>query len=281
MKKTLLAAALAAAAIAAPAATPSETAALDAAKQIYAIKGGDLGTFFNALPASYQTGVADVVKLFASKIDAKLWTGAQGALKDVAGAALKKSEFALEGLPEAARPETIRLIAKAAAVVKAASYDDLKAGNVAKILSAKPLEMPGVTDQIPAFKIPEITVKQNDDGTVAVTADGDTENFALVEGKWIPKDLADDFMDNIQEAKNGLADFEIPAQMKPQLAVLFPMISNTAKRAAKAETKEEFEKTVMTGLMPIAMVANSLGGGMGGAADDEEEDEEVEYDTAE
>ena len=278
--KKLLFLALAAASVAASAATPAETAALDAAKQIYAIKGGDLGTFFQALPASYQTGVADVVKLFATKIDANLWTGAQGALKDVAGAALMKSEFALENVPEENRSGVIRMIAKAAAAVKSASYDDLKSGNIAKILAAKPLEMPGVTDKLPAFKIPEITVKQNDDGTVAVTADGETEDFALVEGKWIPKDLADGFLEGIQEAKSGLASFEIPAQMKPQLAMVFPMISNTAKKAAKAATKEEFTQTVMTGLVPLALMANSFGGGMGGATE-EDEDEEVEYDMAE
>ena len=278
MKKTILAAALAAAALAAPAATPSETAALAAAKQFYAAKSGDFAAAWKALPASYQKDVADVVKLFASKIDADLWGAAQGALKDVAGVALKKAEFALADVDEADRPDVIRMIAKAAAVFKAASYDDIKAGNLAKVLAAKPLEMAGVTDKLPAFKMPEISVKQNDDGTVAVTVDDETENFSLVEGKWIPKEIADGFADGIKEAKEGLADFSVPAQMKPQIMAIFPAISSAAKNCAKAQTKEQFDQAAMMGFMPVMMMAGSLGGANAGEDDDEEEEE---YDIAE
>ncbi|MBQ3809708.1 MAG: hypothetical protein II839_02690 [Kiritimatiellae bacterium] len=276
MKKTLLAAALAAAAIAAPAATPSETAALAAAKQFYSAKSGDFAAVWNALPASYQKDVADVVKLFASKIDADLWTAAQGALKDIAGVALKKAEFALADVDEEDRPDTIRMIAKAAAVVKAASYDDIKAGNLAKVLAAKPLEMAGVTDNLPAFKMPEISAKQNDDGTVAVTVDDDTEDFSPVEGKWIPKEMADGFADGVKEAKEGLADFSVPPQMKQQIMAIFPAVSAAAKNCAKAKTKEEFQQAAMMGFMPVMMMAGSLGGGA-----DADEDDGEEYDMAE
>ena len=268
--KKLLFLALAAASVAASAATPAETAALAAAKQFYAAKGGDFAAAWKALPASYQTQIADVVKLFATKIDEGLWTGAQGALKDVAGVALKKIEFL--DIDEEDRPDTIRMIAKAAAVAKAATYADLKAGNIAKILAAEPLKMPGVTDKVPAFKLPEISVKQNDDGTVAVTVDDDTEDFALVEGKWIPKEISEGFEDGIKEAKANLATFEIPAEMKPQLAMVFPMISNAAKKAAKAATKEEFEQTVGQAAMPIMMMAMSMAN-QGGADEDDEDDD--------
>ena len=277
MKKTLLAAALAAAAIAAPAATPSETAALAAAKQFYAAKGGDFAAAWNALPASYQKEITEVVKLFASKIDEPIWTGAQGAIKNLAGAALKKAEFAFEDEEE--RPDMIRLVAKAAAVVNAASYEDVKAGNVAKVLAAKPLSMPGVTDAIPAFKMPALTAKANDDGTVEISDGDDDETFALVDGKWIPQDLTEGFEEGMKEAKANLAGFEIPAEMKPQLAMMFPMISNAAKKAAKAETKEDFQQSLMQGLMPVMMMGMSLANGAGGA--DDGDDDEAEYDMAE
>ena len=272
MKKFLFLA-LAAASVAASAATPSETAALAAAKQLYSAVGGDFSAAWKALPASYQTQITEVVKLFASKIDENLWTGAQGALKDVAGAALKKIEFL--DIDEEDRPDAIRLIAKAAAVAKAASYADLKAGNLAKILAAAPLKMPGVTDKVAAFKMPEITVKQNDDGTVAVTVDDDTEDFTLVEGKWLPKELVDGFADGIKEAKANLATFEVPAEMKTQLAMIFPMISNTAKKAAKAATKEEFEQIVGQAAMPIMMMAMTMANQAGGADGDDDEDDDV------
>lgn len=275
MKKTILAAALAAAALAAPAATPSETAALEAAKQFYAAKGGDFAAAWQALPASYQTQIAGVVKLFATKIDADLWTGAQGALKDVAGAALKKIEFL--DIDEEDRPDAIRLIAKAAAVAKAATYDDIKAGNVAKILAAKPLQMPGVTDALPAFKMPELTAKANDDGTVDVSDGEDDETFALVDGKWIPKEVSEGFEEGMKEAKESLAGFEIPAEAKAQLAMVFPMISSTAKKAAKAATKEEFGQIVGQAAMPVMMMAMSLQGGENGA----DGDAPAEYDLAE
>lgn len=271
--KKLLFLALAAASVAASAATPSETAALAAAKQFYAAKGGDFAAAWKALPASYQTQITDVVKLFASKIDESLWTGAQGALKDVAGAALKKIEFL--DIDEEDRPDAIRLIAKAAAVAKAASYADLKAGNIAKVLAAEPLKMPGVTDKLPAFKMPKITVKQNDDGTVEVSDGEDDETFALVDGKWIPKDLTEGFEEGIKEAKANLATFEVPAEMKSQLAMIFPMISNTAKKAAKAATKEEFEQTVGQATMPIMMMAMAMANQDGGAAGDDDEDDDV------
>ena len=273
MKKTLLAAALAAAALAAPAATPSETAALAAAKQFYAAKGGDFAAAWNALPASYQTQITDVVKLFATKIDANLWTGAQGALKNVAGAALKKAEFAFED--EEDRPDMIRLVSKAAAVLNAATYEDVKAGNIAKVLAAKPLQMPGVTDALPAFKMPALTAKQNEDGTVEISDGDDDETFALVDGKWIPKELTEDFEESMKEAKANLATFEIPAAMKPQLAAMFPMVSNAAKKAAKAQTKEDFQQSMMQGFMPFMMMAMSMQGGAGS------DDGEPAFDLAE
>lgn len=273
MKKTLLAAALAAAALAAPAATPSETAALAAAKQFYAAKGGDFAAAWNALPASYQTQITEVVKLFATKIDANLWTGAQGALKNVAGAALKKAEFAFED--EEDRPDMIRLVSKAAAVLNAATYEDVKAGNIAKVLAAKPLQMPGVTDALPAFKMPALTAKQNEDGTVEISDGDDDETFALVDGKWIPKELTEDFEESMKEAEANLATFEIPAAMKPQLAAMFPMVSNAAKKAAKAQTKEDFQQSMMQGFMPFMMMAMSMQGGAGS------DDGEPAFDLAE
>ena len=276
MKKTILAAALAAAALAAPAATPAETAALAAAKQFYAAKGGDFAAAWNALPASYQTEIVEVVKLFASKIDADLWTGAQGALTSLAGAALKKSEFALESVDESDRPDVVRMIAKAAAVAKAATFEDIKAGNVAKVLAAEPLKMPGVTDALPAFKMPELVAKANDDGTVGISDGDDEETFALVNGKWLPKDLSDGFEDGMKEAKENLATFEIPAAMKPQLAMLFPTVTAAAKKAAKAKSKEEFDQSLMQAAMPFMMMAMTMQGAGGADAD-----EPAEFDLAE
>ena len=140
------------------------------------------------------------------------------------------------------------------------SYEDVKAGNLAKILAAKPLQMPGVTDTLPAFKIPELTAKANDDGTVEISDGEDDETFALVNGKWIPKDLSEGFEESMKEAKANLADFEIPAEMKPQLAMMFPMVSNAAKKAAKAETKEDFQQSLMQGLMPVMISQGSQRG---------------------
>ena len=283
MKKTILAAALAAAALAAPAATPSETAALAAAKQFYAVKGGDFAAAWNALPASYQSEIAEIVKLSASKIDAKLWSGVQEAITAFCGAALKKSEFAFEDVDEEDRPDVMRMVAKAAAVAKGASYEDLKAGDVGKILAAKPLQMPGVTDALPAFKMPELTAKANDDGTVEVSDGEDDETFALVDGKWIPQEIAEDAEEGFKEVKEQLAGFEIPEQMKAQVSMLLPSVTAAAKRAAKAKTKEEFDASLMQGAMPFMMLAMSMQGGMSGMDDDSEDSdgEAVEYDLAE
>lgn len=279
MKKTLLAAALAAAAFAAPAATPSETAALAAAKQFYAVKGGDFAAAWNALPASYQKDVSEVVKLFASKIDADLWSGAQGALKNVAGAALKKIDFL--DIDEEDRPDAIRLIAKAAGVANAASFDALKAGDLGKILAAKALAMPGVTDKVAAFKMPALTAKTNEDGSIEVSDGDDDETFKLVDGKWIPADLAEGFAEGMAEAKAQLASFTLEPEMKQQLAMVFPMISSTAKKAAKAATKKEFQEIVSQGSMPLVMMAMAFApqnGGMPGMADDDDDEDDVEVD---
>ncbi len=209
----------------------------EAAKVFYS---GDFSAAWDALPYSYRQEISKVVKLCASKIDAELWSGAKVALKDIADAALKQVDFL--DLDENDRPLAIRFIAKTAGVVTAATYEDIKTGNLAQCLAANPIPVPpSVANKYPSFK-PELTVKTLDDGRVIVSHGVYEDAFVLVEGKWIPAAFAEGFAEAMEKIKSGLADFSLEPVMKQSLMIVFQNISSSAKKAAEAETKEEFEK---------------------------------------
>lgn len=193
---------------------------LEAAK---AVKEGELVLLYAMLPDSYQKDLQDMYNKIPSKVDgamyAKVWT-----LLDKAFAAAKKNKDKLaEGAPipidqVIAPVEEFLTLAKEC---KLNDYEAMKTLNIAAFLAdhgkkladygwktagifkKEEVEMAkGMMDGIKA----EAKDVKDAEATVAVTGGPEPIElkFVKVEGKWIPKDLADNWKEGIAEANKEL-----------------------------------------------------------------------------
>ena len=99
-----------------------------------------------------------------------------------------------------------------------------------------------------------------------------------VEGKWVPKELADGWEDGISAAKVGMGAVGEMADEDKQMALgIIKGINGGLATIRKAKTKEQFEMAIMQAVMGALMSAGGGGpggdfggpGGFGGLPDDE------------
>jgi hypothetical protein len=120
------------------------------------------------------------------------------------------------------------------------------------------------------------TVDLTDDrATLRISSDNhepEDVEMAKVEGRWIPADLADEWAQSIEEARQGLAEItpETMAAQKTQIMMFFGMADGLIEQIATLQTPEEFD----------AAIGPMLAGFMGGPGMDMGEDEEWEYEEA-
>jgi hypothetical protein len=209
---------------------------------VKAVKEGNLIAVYAMLPDSYQKDVQDLYGKIAAKIDAemygKLWT-----LIDKGFAAIKKNKDKVgEGAPmpidQILTPvEEFLALAKE---MKLSDAEAMKALNVAAFLAdngkklsdfgwktAEAIQKEKVAEtkkMLDGIKAVAKETKENE-ATVTITMMDQPQDvvFVKVEGKWIPKDLADQWPKMKEEANKkldaGLAEFEKnKEEMKKMLA---------------------------------------------------------------
>ena len=96
--------------------------------------------------------------------------------------------------------------------------------------------------------------------------------MARVEGRWIPAEMADEWSQKIEEARQGLAELtpEEMAAQKTQIMMFFGMADGLIEQIASLQTPEEFDAAIGPMLAPF------LGAASMGMMDDDEEWEEPE-----
>jgi len=98
--------------------------------------------------------------------------------------------------------------------------------------------------------------------------------MARVEGRWIPAEVADEWPQNIEEARQGLAELtpEKMAAQKTQIMMFFGMADGLIEQIASLQTPEEFDAAIGPMLAPF------MGAASVGMMGDDEELEETEDD---
>jgi hypothetical protein len=124
----------------------------------------------------------------------------------------------------------------------------------------------------------ELVSSEGDSAVVRATAaDGDTELLDLVriEGRWVPKEMADDWTETIGGAREKLANMteEEIAQSRVQIMMGVAMIESFVDQLAGTTTQEEFD-TVIQGLV------GGFLGGMGGDTEEQEMELEMSEEAA-
>ncbi|QDT99400.1 hypothetical protein [Gimesia aquarii] len=241
------------------------------------------------LPASYQTDINGLVKEFATKMDPEMYNGTfQTAqrltklLKDKKAYILKNQT--IKGLP--VPPDKVDqfwdpTISLLNTIVQSdiSNLDKLKDFDGGKFLSTTGNQLAksviSISDLIPTkenepsfsekMKQTKVTVvsTEGDTATIKIEAPGEEpkeETMVKVEGKWIPKNLADNWKSKMEEAHQKLAELtpeKVTAQKEQTLAGLKKM-NEVLAQLENAKTEEEFNQTLTPIVAPVAMFAPML-----------------------
>ena len=97
--------------------------------------------------------------------------------------------------------------------------------------------------------------------------------MAKVEGRWVPAEMADEWAQGIEDARQGLAEMtpEKMAAQKTQIMMFFGMADALIDQIASLQTPEEFDAAIGPMLAPF----------MGGPSMDIDDEEEWESEEPE
>lgn len=248
------------------------------------IKSGDLRVMWDALPASYQKDVTELVHTFAEHMDAELFQGGATILQKTVQLLQEKKDFLLENPTLAAAPERAQRVAThwdavvdlLATIVNSELTDleklktlDLEAffdGTVRTIgekmaAVSEELEEEDVNlDGFPGVPVAEIS-KFDPDQISVVDIEGDTATLRIedkdgkvtdvklvrVDGKWLPKELVDNWAEKMQEAKTAL-DVAMKPNLEQAKAAVLPVmgqVENVLDQLLAAATPEDFNAQIM------------------------------------
>jgi hypothetical protein len=221
--------------------------------------------FWDFLPATYQQDLNDLIHLFAERMDAELWNESVGVLRKLANVLKSKKEFLTSARnqqrqvpvgPSSAELATIGELLETLLASELADLEKMKKADGRKFLEgtgAKVLVQLRAAGQDPFagrlglfsnlhFRLKETSA---DSATLTIEEPGEPANdrdFVRVEGKWIPRDVQDGWVEMIGQAKARLSLLapENLAGMKPQLLELLSAVDGVLDKLVAAKSQSEF-----------------------------------------
>lgn len=258
-----------------------------------ALEQGKLRAVWDALPPSHQADVNSVVQTFATNMDRPLWNAGAGALKQVVSILKQKKEFILN------YPKLQALTAGQDAAKVNAGWDVLVDvldtivnSDLTDLNKLKTIDLGQFLDTTGAKLVDKLAAASKLAGGVAGNAipvnvanakisllkhEGDTATvrieagekpqdleLRLVQGKWLPKEMVDDWDKNIADAKASMAFLKSPEfqQQKGQVMFLMAAVNGLLAQLMNAQNQQEFNAAIDN---VVNMVSNAAQGGPGGA----------------
>jgi len=243
---------------------------------------------FQSLPASYQTEIKSVISDAATRMDEEVWNEGRDLLKSVVKIAKDKKDLLLQTRMLAANPQKDELsknwdqgVDMLSALLSSdfADLKQLRKGDIEALLSGSGSEImkkatkiksnAEMQENLEKLKTVKATLESEagDVATVKITADGEDPqvvDFVKVEGRWLPKDMADNFAAKVKEARENLSKIDFSSEegkaAKAKIMTQIAAVKTMLAKAEDAKTKEEIEGVMMGVMMSVMM-----SGGMGGA----------------
>jgi len=267
----------------APATTP-DVALMNVAKSI---GNNEPGAIFKALPASYQKEISSVISEAATKMDAELWAEGRGLIKSLVNIAKTKKDLLLQTQMMADVQDKVAFskswddgVAMLETILAndITNLEKLRKGDVNSLLvnaseimkkfSALYSDQADKDDdflaKIKALKVTVIS-QEGDKATVKIETVGEepeNEEMVRVEGKWIPKDLAEGFAEGIKEARKNIAEIDFTSEkgkaQKTQIMGQLTMVKTLLVQAESATTPQQFDGMLM-GIM-MGVMSSGAGG---------------------
>ncbi len=257
-----------------PPETPSS--AIQAISQ--GLNEGEPAVVWEAMPASYQTDVTGLAHAFATNMDAEIYDKTFGILGKVTNVLKTKRDFFLNSaLAKNAPIDNEKLTTNWNALVdlftaitgsELNKLENLKTIDIGKFLqedgskifsefrTVASIQKGNPLDMFANIEVEPI-LSDGDSATVKVTAPGEEEaeiDMIKVEGKWIPKDMAEGWSHMITDGKASLEDMNqnALAENKPMVIAMMAGVEAAIDQLAESETQQEFDKAI-GGLMGSLM----------------------------
>jgi hypothetical protein len=259
------------------------------------VNNQEMQAVWNFLPGSYQKDVNDLVHEFSTKMDPEMYNGTFQTGQRLAKLLKDKKEYILknpmiQGLPvpqekvEQYWAPTVNILS---GIVNSdiSSLDKLKSFDGGKFLSTtgnqvakdvvvfsdlipvKEGEM-SLSEKMKQTKVSVVST-EGDTATIKIEAPGEEPKeqvMVKVEEKWIPKNLADKWQSQMEDAHKKLAELtpeKVTAQKEQTLAGL-KKTNDVLAQLESAKTEEEFNKKLSPILAPVAMLAPMMMMQLGG-----------------
>ena len=225
---------------------------------------------WDALPATYQQDVSDLIHTVADKIDAELYDKAFGVLRKTTTVLKEKKTFILEsslakkdagqiGDLQASWDAAVGIIdgivhsdlarAESLKTLDPGAFLSTSGGTILRHMRQLSKVNPKAAGSEFA-KLQQVQVRlvkqEGQTATVEITMPGEPAEqmaFVKVSGKWLPEPMVNAWQAKMQEAKQRIAAVS-PAQMqqyKLQTMMVLAMAETFVDRLAMAKTQEEFD----------------------------------------
>jgi hypothetical protein len=197
------------------------------------------------LPENYQHDLNELVHMFAERMDAELWQRSIAVLRKLVGVLKTKKEFlAADMTPVAGLAETL-LTSEVAGLENLKVFDGRRflASTGARLMTQLRALLPNL-NRLLDFKKVTLVKSKGDAATVELKTDQETteREFVRVEGKWIPKAVAEGWIEQIGQAKARLSVLSPDnlSEIKPRIVSLLAAVDGVLDRLAAARNHEEF-----------------------------------------
>ena len=237
---------------------------------------------WQALPASYQKDITELTHAFANKMDEEIWNATFSLGLKATGVLRDKKQYILESsIMEAAGDEQARIEGNWDAVVavlgdffssEVSQLDNLKTIDWERYLRTTGTEIMVRGADISTAKSAEedyedlvatlrkTTVetvsRDGDAATVKVSAPGEDPeeiSLTLVEGRWVPSDMAEEWDERVAEAMREIDEIseEEVAEGKMQAMAIFGMADAMLDQLVAVNSTEEFEEAMQGIMAPL------------------------------
>jgi hypothetical protein len=269
-------------------ATPPPTAEETVEWVAAGLAENDPTVVWDALPASYQQDVSSILHEFAGKVDAEVWDRSVSVLRKTTGVLRNKKDFLLNGsvLPDDLKSDDVTanwdpMVGFLDSLVHSelSEMDTLMTLDVREFLAGSGSELmaegqtltalsPDEMEDVGWNKLSELTATKvgEESGVVTVRIEIPDEEpeelaFVQVEERWIPKDMADEWPDDMAELREGLAEMgsDSSGQSSTQITMMLSMLEGLLDQLDAADTQEQFDTTLKEGFGPLLFGAMMMG----------------------
>jgi hypothetical protein len=231
---------------------------------------------WQALPATYQKDIREVIVAFAEKMDADLWNRTFAVLSKITRVAKEKKEFLLATIGETAgqkldeqKLEELnenwdRVVSIFDTIVNSEikTVDGLKNLDPGKFLATTGSQLVKNTRELAATVADEetadafaqigqtnVTVVSNegDKATLSIeTPDQPAKKVEMVrvEGKWLPAEMVANWDKGIAEAKQSIAKMDFAGPSREMYLGILGQFENTLDQMLAAQTQEQFNQSI-------------------------------------